>query len=128
MQSRRQDAKLDITLGLRSLLTPLSPDVFFNEHWENQALLIQRDMPGFYANLFSVRELDRLLALSPISYPKIRAIKKDAPDQSIDLMKDALSREDNFIKTVNDAYRLYAQGCTLFLERLERRSPEIRSF
>jgi hypothetical protein len=40
-------------LTFADLLAPVRPDIFFEQHWENQPLHIQRSERSFYENLLT---------------------------------------------------------------------------
>ncbi|XP_054828196.1 ribosomal oxygenase 1 [Eublepharis macularius] len=54
--SRAQAARL-----LEWLVAPLSPQSFFEQHWEKQPLLLRRGNPAYYQGLFSTAEFDAIL-------------------------------------------------------------------
>lgn len=117
---------LDISRGLEVLLSPVSRELFLGEYWDVKPLLIERNTPGFYDGLFSTQELDQLISFSEISFPKIRAVQKDKSDQSLELMRNTFYPDGGLVAQINTAYKLYSEGCTLIMERLEWRSPVVR--
>jgi len=54
----------DVSLRLEDLLAPVSLEAFFRESWEKTPLTVARDAPGSYAGLFSLRDVDSVLAFS----------------------------------------------------------------
>lgn len=52
------------TMRLEDLLAPVSCETFFRECWERQPLLVPRESPGAYAGLFSLADIDAVVAYS----------------------------------------------------------------
>jgi Cupin superfamily protein len=52
-------------LSLRSLLAPIGEADFRTQHWEKKPLIIQRQNPDFYADLFTLRDFEDAIMRSP---------------------------------------------------------------
>ncbi|XP_061467237.1 ribosomal oxygenase 1 [Rhineura floridana] len=61
--SRQRAAKL-----FEWLIAPISPQQFFDCYWEKQPLLIHRDNPSYYQNLFSTAEFDAILRENNVQF------------------------------------------------------------
>jgi ribosomal protein L16 Arg81 hydroxylase len=56
---------------LTSLLRPVEPEAFFRDTWEKEPLAILRKEPGYYRGLFSLHDIDEVIAFSrPKFYEK----------------------------------------------------------
>lgn len=117
---------LDLSRGLEALLTPSTRDHFLKEYWEQQPLHIERRQPGFYDGVFCSQEMDRLISYSEIAYPQIDAASKAKPDLAADFMRNTFTDTSGLVGQINTAYNLYAEGCTLIVNGVERRSQAVR--
>ncbi len=52
-------------LTLSSLLAPVSEEDFRAHYWENRPLIVQRQDPDFYANLFTLQDFEDAIMRSP---------------------------------------------------------------
>ena len=57
------------TLSLRTLVSPVTKDDFRTRYWEQKPLVVHRANPGFYGDLFTLRDFNEAIALQP-SYVK----------------------------------------------------------
>eukprot|EP01052_Picozoa_sp_SAG31_P007354 SAG31_NODE_350_length_17241_cov_156.139715_12_plen_591_part_00 len=58
--------------ALEWLLSPMDPDIFFQQYWEQKPLLVRRSdsNTGYYGDLFSRDAIDQLLKNGNLSYEK----------------------------------------------------------
>jgi mannose-6-phosphate isomerase-like protein (cupin superfamily) len=49
---------------LSMLLRPVGPEAFFRDYWEKEPLAVARDDPGYYRGLFSLRDVDAVIAFT----------------------------------------------------------------
>ncbi|MCP3101659.1 cupin domain-containing protein [Myxococcus sp. K15C18031901] len=99
-------------LGFESLLAPLTPEVFFREHWEQRPLVTRGRARDCFAPLFSIRDVDRVIRY-----------QKPGPGR-LDLVTAGGFVRDNFLNLDNTAninlvYENYLKGSTLVLSGLE---------
>lgn len=50
------------TVSLQSLLAPVTEETFRSDYWEKACLIVQRNDPAYYGNLFSIADFDAELA------------------------------------------------------------------
>jgi len=64
-------------MDFHTLLQPMLPGVFFQDHWEKSTCLVQRNNHDYYSQLCSIAELDSLLSVtSDASSPyQVRLVK-----------------------------------------------------
>ncbi|HYO58562.1 cupin domain-containing protein [Archangium sp.] len=99
-------------IGFGDLIAPLTPDVFFREYWEQKPLVTRGRARGFFAPLFSTRDVDRA-----ICYFKPRPGR-------LDLVTEGGFVRDNFLgpdgaANINLVYESYLKGSTVILSGLE---------
>jgi hypothetical protein len=70
---------IDGRFGLADVVAPVSLPEFFQTYWEQRPLHLARGDSGYYDGLFSVADLDVLLAQSRPRYPQLRVATKDRP-------------------------------------------------
>jgi len=56
-------------LTFADLLAPVQPETFFEQHWENQPLHIQRSAGNFYENLLTNRDVEAAISSGGLRYP-----------------------------------------------------------
>ncbi len=54
-------------LNLRALLAPETEEAFLSDYWEKAPLIIPRNDPGYYGDLFTLEDFDREVATQPAS-------------------------------------------------------------
>lgn len=64
----------ELTL-LEQLLAPVSPRLFFNEHWERTHLLVSRESPEHYAGILTLADIDDLLRSHRLPASLAKAVK-----------------------------------------------------
>ena len=58
------------TLTLASLIAPASEDEFRARYWETKPLIVHRDDPGYYDDIFTLQDFDDALVRGP-AYVKV---------------------------------------------------------
>ncbi|MCC7538184.1 MAG: hypothetical protein IT379_18300 [Deltaproteobacteria bacterium] len=101
-------------LDLETLLSPLSIDVFFDEHWEKAPLILGHRAPDHYRGLLSSSDVEALVGSGVLRYPQLRLVKDDRihPAQTF-------SRPDGTID-LPAVHREHASGATIVLPDLDR--------
>lgn len=101
-------------LSLASLVAPVPEEDFRARHWEQQPLIIHRQDPNYYDNLFTLHDFDHAITRSP-DYVKVAnasmnkaASYKSVPTQGLEaVLKDM------------------REGGTLVLDQLHHREPNL---
>jgi ribosomal protein L16 Arg81 hydroxylase len=57
--------------ALQWLIDPIRQEVFFQEYWERQPLVVKRSQPNYFSSLVSLDEVDRILTTLDLRYPQI---------------------------------------------------------
>ncbi|MBN6040499.1 cupin domain-containing protein [Amycolatopsis sp. 195334CR] len=105
--------------GLARLIHPVDPGVFVREHWENRPLVVHRDDPGYYHELLTLAEVDRMLAGSGVREPVVRVLHQGRQlGLGGDAGPDGLRVERMFAR--------FRDGCTLALQFLHERHEPLR--
>jgi ribosomal protein L16 Arg81 hydroxylase len=113
--------------GLAPLLAPLSPDVFFRDHWEQRHCVIARESAAFYGGLLTRHDLDALLhhyrqpngALSMgarvtlVKNSENNALRQPSPTTELGQLD------------INGLYDSYRRGYTLVIDMAQTRWPAI---
>ena len=103
------------SFSLAKLIAPVTEGEFRQRYWEQMPLLVGRNNPQFYEDLFSLQDFDREVAGGP-SYVKIAEASK----------KMSVRREG---KTTTGLEALLADmrdGSTLVMDALNEREPKLR--
>ena len=99
-------------IRFEDLLAPVTPEDFFREYWERKPLVTRGRAQGFFAPLFSMRDVDRVICY-----------QKPGPGR-LDLVTAGGFVRDNFLNLDNTAninlvYENYLKGSTVILSGLE---------
>lgn len=101
--------------GLDWLLSPVPPDRFLADHWEQRPLVVARKRPGYFDAVLSVADVDRLLASGGLRAEELSVVNAESAIARSDYM-----RSDGTADAVRVA-GLLADGATLILQQLHRR-------
>jgi len=105
--------------SLERLIAPISPASFAAEYWENKPLCISRGDAGYFLQLLSLDDMDRLLSTHPLRYPEVRLVRAGEP-----VATNQYSGADGRID-VADVWQHFADGTTIVVDQLERRLPSL---
>jgi ribosomal protein L16 Arg81 hydroxylase len=104
------------------LISPIGQEVFFEEYWEKQPLVIRRKQPDYFRSLLSLDEVDRALTTLDLGYPNVTL--KNA-DRTI-TVDDYTVHGDSL--DVAKVYQLFGEGSTITLAFLDNVIPALASF
>lgn len=102
------------TLG--HLLAPVTPEEFWERHWEREHLFVDRNQPGYYGEILSLDDVERYLATAA-RHPEVRVSIGNAAEGIKTLKASAVSGRD--------LYRAFHRGRTLMLAGIERCWPPV---
>lgn len=108
--------------ALEQMLSPVGPDAFFTDYWEQGPLLVSRSDPSYFEGLFSLDALDQILARADLWYPSIRVFlngRQVPPREFTGKWSYGFHNFDQIID-VNKIYDFYRAGATLNIQALER--------
>ena len=108
--------------SLKWLIHPVGASAFFENYWEKQSLVVQRNQPEYFAELLSLDEVDRVLTTLDRRYPEV--ILKNA--------RRAIEAEEYVVGEdrldVAKVYQLFGEGSTITLAFLENVLPALALF
>ncbi len=107
---------------LEQVLRPIEPETFFNEYWEKKPLLLQRNLAGYYDDLFSLRDLDYIISSTDLRFPGVRMVKDGVGLPLANFAEDVAWGNDTYHGTVipEKLYREYRQGASMVFQALHR--------
>src|SRR4051794_4373572 len=65
----RRDSALELTLA------PVTPETFFEKHWEREPLFVSRNDPSRFETIFSLADAERIVSKTAIRTPAIRLVR-----------------------------------------------------
>ena len=117
-----------LSLQLEDLLRPIAPETFFRDSWEKSPAIIARGAEGHYAGLFSLRDLDQLIAFSRPKFAD-RSGFESAPPTRPTYVRGLLADQPLMTPVANpgiaDLRRVYDQGQSVVLMGLQQRWPSV---
>jgi ribosomal protein L16 Arg81 hydroxylase len=97
------------SLDIARLVSPLGIDTFLERYWEREPLHIARDDAHFYADLFSLAELDTLLVQSRMTSRDLRVFSKQSglAYEALNLMDRGADQRNRGpdLRPLHEAYR-----------------------
>jgi ribosomal protein L16 Arg81 hydroxylase len=108
--------------SLEWLINPVSKEVFFEEYWEKQPLVIKRNQPNYFGALLSLDEVDRIITTLDLRYPNVTLKNADRKVTGDDYTVRGGSLD------VAKVYQLFAEGSTISLAYLDTVIPALTSF
>lgn len=112
----------DFDLG--KLLAPVREEAFFQDYWEKQSLLVARNEPGSYAGLFSMADVDSVIAFTRPKFAGLGDAAPEAPRPKTFVqgwLADRQLPKSASYPTVPELHRLYAQGKTVVIMTMQQR-------
>jgi bifunctional lysine-specific demethylase and histidyl-hydroxylase MINA len=101
-------------LSLASLIAPITEEQFRSRYWEREVLVVHREKPDYYGDLFSLKEFDEAITRDP-SYVKIA----NAPTMKL------ASYKTEMVKGLEAVLADMRDGCTLVLDQLHKKDPKL---
>lgn len=101
--------------SLETLISPIKPDVFYHNYWEQKALLISRNTPNYWDSLLSLEIVDNIISDLNLSYPEIRianAKNERSPSEYT---------YDTGRINVPQLFDLFSKGSTIILDHMHFR-------
>lgn len=104
--------------ALEAILEPITVQQFIEDVWDQRQLVLSRNDPDFYTDLFCFKDVDRLIFLA-----------RDRPQELLTIMPK--HRSDTQIKTrldkfpVQEIYRRFSAGDTIRISSLENSWPPL---
>jgi ribosomal protein L16 Arg81 hydroxylase len=103
---------------------------FLTEYWERQPLVLARDEPGRFNDLFTADEIDRLLCSGGLRFPAFRLVRAGAQLDVGDYTVDLPWRPVPFARTadVDRVVAEFAAGATIVVQGLHLHHPPLARF
>ena len=108
--------------GLARLIAPVTPRQFEDEYADQRPLYIGRDDPGYFADLLTFDDVDRLLTLSGPNFENIR-VASNGIDAIISSPENRRHEAANRLETI---YRHYRAGSTIVLNSVNERLEPLK--
>ncbi|WP_170177635.1 JmjC domain-containing protein [Thermomonospora umbrina] len=106
------------------MIDPVGVEAFLADHWERRPLLVRRDDPKSHADLLTLADLDRILALSSIRGSDIRVVDNGQETPIAELAEGA-GGPGNVLEVL---YARYRAGATLAVNFLHERWEPLSEF
>ena len=107
---------------LGRVLRPIEMDQFFGDYWEQRPLIVARNQPDYYADLFSMRDVDYIISSTDLRHPAIRLVKSGS-DLPLGLFTADVPWGNDVFRSVADVDKVlaeYRRGATIILQALHR--------
>jgi ribosomal protein L16 Arg81 hydroxylase len=107
---------------LERVLRPIELDQFFGAYWEQRPLIVARNQPDYYAELFSMRDVDYIISSTDLRHPAIRLVKSGS-DLPLRLYTHDVPWGNDVFRSVADVDKVlaeYRRGATIILQALHR--------
>jgi len=114
----------------RKLLAPFSTIQFFQSHWENELLYIQRDIPDYYDEILTVDHLEGYFQARHVSPHFVRVLRAGV-DYELSQWTNLEYRshtDPGRVIAVDKLFRLFSEGATLILIAAQTGIPTLDSF
>lgn len=114
-------------LDLRRLLAPLEVATFFEQTWERQPFTVRRHEPGYYADLFSLADVDRVIAFTRPLFPEAHSFPGGPPAQTYVQGWLPEQQQPAPCLGIAELRYLFAQGRSVVIRSMQHRWPAIAS-
>lgn len=101
------------------LISPIDTKDFFENFWERQPLIVNRDDPGFYRHLLSIEAIDSVLTSLNLRHPVIRLAQLEETPKA----EDYTLRDGRI--DVLAVSKFFSKGATIVLDQMQRRLPTL---
>jgi hypothetical protein len=109
---------------LATLLGPREPETFFRDSWEKQPLHVPRNQPAFYQGLFSLRDVDSVIAFSRPKFLE-PADFEPAPRPVHNFVQGYLADDEPFpvelYPDISDVHQAFRHGKTVIITNMQYR-------
>lgn len=112
----------DENYSLDWVIDPISKEEFFADYWEKKPLLINRKDSGYYSNLLTSIQIEKMVSTLDPKQNEFDMVNADEP------VKRNLFIDDDGRVNASGVFKLFDQGSTMILQRLHRRHPELARF
>jgi len=103
-------------LSVQGLVAPVSQEEFLSRHWERKPLIIQRQDPGYYGDLFTLEDFDSAITNGP-SYVKTAEATA----------KKSTKHEGSAAQGLEGLLNDMRGGHTLILDTMQSHAPKLKA-
>lgn len=103
-------------------ISPETPETFFAEYFEKKPMLIKRGQPGYFSDLLSYDDIDRVVSTMGLHVPEINVTRADGNITPADF-----AYETGQVDPVR-VNQLHADGATVILSGLHERLPALARY
>jgi hypothetical protein len=115
---------------LEMLLDPTPAETFLADSWEKQPVEVHRNKPAHYADLFSLADVDAIVAFTRPRFADASGFPGGPPASQRCVqgcLPDQLQIPDGFYPNIAELRRAYGQGKTVVIRGMQHRWPAIAS-
>jgi hypothetical protein len=115
---------------LANLLAPVGAEAFLNDTWEREPLVLRRGKPGYYAGLFTLADIDRVIAFTRPKFTEAGAFRHGPPASRTYVQGWLPGRQlvpDEVYPGIGDLRQVFAQGKSVIIRSMQHRWPAIAS-
>jgi ribosomal protein L16 Arg81 hydroxylase len=113
---------------LAKLLEPVAADAFLRDTWEREPLVLRRGEPGYYAELFSLADVDRVIAFTRPRFTEAGAFRGGPPASRTYVqgwLPDRQLVPAEVYPGIGDLRQVFAQGKSVIIRSMQHRWPAI---
>lgn len=103
-------------------ISPITPETFFAEYFEKKHLVIKREDAGYFRDLLTLADIDRVITETMLLGENLQLVKKG---NAINI--DDFTMPSGFVDPVRVAY-YFSQGSTVILPQLNRNLPKLAAY
>jgi ribosomal protein L16 Arg81 hydroxylase len=116
------------SFDLAQLLEPVAADAFLRDTWEKEPLVLRRGEPGYYAELFSLADVDRVIAFTRPRFTEPGAFRGGPPAARTYVqgwLPDRQLVPSEVYPGIGDLRQVFAQGRSVIIRSMQHRWPAI---
>src|SRR5262245_39968859 len=99
-----------MSIDFPHLVSPYEIAEFLDRYWEKRPLVISRNDPDYYQDLFTTSKIDQMLVQSRPVYPQVRVLSKGTGVAWDALSEGWLQHDRNGDGNLAAVHEAYAQG------------------
>lgn len=127
-QGRRESAAMAADFDLGKLLSPVEQADFLRDTWEKEPRAVRRGKPKYYAGLFALADVDRVIAFSRPRFTEPGAFPGGPPAARTYVqgwLPDRQLVPDATYPGIGDLRQVLAQGKTVIVRSMQHRWPAV---
>jgi hypothetical protein len=118
----------EVDYDLAKLLRPVEPESFFRDTWEKAPLHVDRGEPGYYGDLFKLRDVDSVIACTRPKFLEPRDFET-GPATAHNFVQGWLADDEPFpvalYPHLAEVHQAFRHGKTVILKGMEQRWPPL---